>query len=783
MSDPSSAHGDQLAARTARDLDAFLALISSLSGRLAAASGNAVDREVESGLRELLTFFDVEQCGILEIQPDLRHARLSHRVSVEGVPPVPTTLDYAAFLPWTHEHVTVQGKLFAQTCIDDLPPEAVLDRSGAARLGLQSIISVPVGSGGRIMHVLCLASSKPTRSWPASILAWLQMIAETFLAALARYHTEEALEVSERSLAEAQRLAGVGSYVCDEGSGALAASEEANRIFGVVLSEAGDLLRFIHPDDRARVEEAQAQMRATHGSTTELEYRIVRPDGTVRTIRSRTETTYSAEEKPLHTLATIQDITDLRAAEAESRRLRAELRHADRAAHAGALTASLSHELNQPLTSILANSQAGLRQLEQGVVEPSELHTILELIVRDNRRAASVVANLRTLLRREEPARATFDLAEAISEVQTLFKAEMEARRVNFEAQLEPDCIVMAVRTQIQQVILNLLSNAVHAMEDTPIGERNLAVSLVRTGRDRVEVEVRDNGVGMSPDTLQRVFEPFFTTRSDGLGMGLAISRSIVETHGGVIDARISGGGGVTFRISLPAEPPSGVPRSGTPSAETGVDRHTQERQRDAAVIVVDDDAAIRDGVVRLLGAAGWKASSFDSATAALASPSLAGARCLVLDVQMPGISGPELQAELARRGSDIPVIVLSARGDAATGVDAMKGGAVEYLTKPVDDSVLVEAVRKALELHAERSRSLRERKAAEERLARLTPRERDVLQQVIAGRLNKQIGFDLSISEATVKQHRAQVMEKMAVRSVADLVRLCQIAGFPVTP
>jgi FixJ family two-component response regulator len=265
--------------------------------------------------------------------------------------------------------------------------------------------------------------------------------------------------------------------------------------------------------------------------------------------------------------------------------------------------------------------------------------------------------------------------------------------------------------------------------------------------------------------------------------MGLAISRSIVETHGGVIDARISGGGGVTFRISLPAEPPSGVPRSGTPSAETGVDRHTQERQRDAAVIVVDDDAAIRDGVVRLLGAAGWKASSFDSATAALASPSLAGARCLVLDVQMPGISGPELQAELARRGSDIPVIVLSARGDAATGVDAMKGGAVEYLTKPVDDSVLVEAVRKALELHAERSRSLRERKAAEERLARLTPRERDVLQQVIAGRLNKQIGFDLSISEATVKQHRAQVMEKMAVRSVADLVRLCQIAGFPVTP
>jgi PAS domain S-box-containing protein len=774
-------HGANASVRIERTLEAFLALISSLSGRLAAASGDAVDREVESGLSELLSFFDVEQSGILEIQPDLRHARLSHRVSVEGVSPVPTMLDYADFLPWTHDRVTVQGRLFAQTCVDDLPADALADRAGVARLGLQSIISVPVGSGGRIMHVLCLASSKPTRNWPASILAWLQMIAETFLAALARHHTEEALQRSERNLAEAQRIAGVGSYVLEVASGALTGSEEANRIFGVVLSETtGDLPKFIHPDDRARVEEAQARMLATRESASELEYRIVRPDGTVRTIRSRTETVYSAEAVPVRTLATIQDITDLRAAEEESRRLRAGLRHADRAAHAGALTASLSHELNQPLTSMLANSQAGLRQLEQGIVEPGELHQIFQLIVRDNRRASSVVSNLRTLLRREEPARAPFELADAIGEVLTLFKAEMEARRVDFEAQLEPDCVVVAVRTQIQQVMLNLLSNAVQAMQDTPVGERTLEVSLSRLGGDRVEVEVRDTGVGMSPENLQRIFEPFFTTRSEGLGMGLAISRSIVEMHGGAIDARMRQGSGVAFRFTLPVEPQSGCTRAGTPTEEKAADpqAQAQERQRDAAVIVVDDDAAIRDGIVRLLGAANLRATSFDSATAAMASPNLAGASCLVLDVQMPGISGPELQAELTRRGVEVPIIFLSARGDAATGVEAMKGGAVEYLTKPVDDSVLVGAVHRAIELHAERSRSSRERRAIEERLARLTPRERDVLLQVITGRLNKQIGFELAISEATVKQHRAQIMEKMEVRSVADLVRLCQVAG-----
>ena len=319
-------HGDHPSAEFARDLEGFLALISSLSGRLAAASGDAVDREVEAGLRELLTFFGVEQCGILDIEPDLQHARLSHRVHVDGVTPAPTTLDYATLLPWTHETVTVQGRLFVQTCIDDLPPDATADRTASAALGLQSIISVPVGTGGRIMHVLCLASSRPMRNWPASILAWLQVIAETFLAALARHHTEQALQRSERSLAEAQRIAGVGSYMHDEASGAVVGSEEANRIFGFSLDKAtGSLLEFIHPDDRVRVEEAHGHMLASRGSGTDLEYRIVRPDGTVRTIRSRTETTYSAEGKPFRTLGTIQDITELRAAEQESGRLRAEL--------------------------------------------------------------------------------------------------------------------------------------------------------------------------------------------------------------------------------------------------------------------------------------------------------------------------------------------------------------------------------------------------------------------------------------------------------------------------
>ena len=646
------------AARPARDLEAFLALVSSLSGKLAGATGDAVEREVGAGLRELLSFFDVEQCGILEIQPDMRQARLRHHAYVDGVAPVPTTIDYGAFFPWTHERGVMQGKMFVQTCIDDLPPEAVIDRASSAALGLEAIINVPVGIGGRITHVLALVSSRPMSNWPEAILSRLQMIAETFLAVLAR-----------------------------------------------------------------------------------------------------------------------------RTAEDESRRLRLELRHADRAAHVGALTASLSHELNQPLMAILANSQAALLLLAQDRIEPGNLRQILESIVRDDKRAATVIGNLRMLLRREEPPRERLDIAAAISEVMTLFKGELEARHVRLETQFEADCVVFAVRTQIQQVMLNLLSNAVQALQERPPTDRRLRVALSRIGRDWVEVTVQDNGAGIPADRLARIFEPFVTTRSDGLGMGLAIARSIVETHGGEIVAQAHEEGGATFRFLLPVEPPTtdaGVMHAAQVSSP---DRHPRAYDGQATVCVVDDDPAIREGVARLLGAAGWRAVTFDSAAALLESAELSSAHCLVLDEQMPGMSGSQLHAELVRRTIDTPVVFLTARGDAATGVEAIKHGAIEYLCKPVDDSVLIEAVGKALAGHDERARTARERVLVEERLARLTPRERDVLREVIAGHLNKQIAADLSISEATVKQHRGQVMDKLEVRSVADLVRLCQVVGFTGEP
>jgi FixJ family two-component response regulator len=197
-------------------------------------------------------------------------------------------------------------------------------------------------------------------------------------------------------------------------------------------------------------------------------------------------------------------------------------------------------------------------------------------------------------------------------------------------------------------------------------------------------------------------------------------------------------------------------------------------------VFIIDDTAEVRRGLERLLQSARLNAESFDSAQAFLERASYAGTGCVILDVRMPGMNGPELHEQLAQLGIDLPVVYLTGHGDVHTGVKAMKDGAVDFLLKPVEDEVLLATVSRALARHAAQRALARERGQCNARLARLSSREREVMELVIAGRLNKQIAYDLGISEKTVKAHRGRVMEKVEVRSVAELVRLCETAGIP---
>jgi len=251
------------------------------------------------------------------------------------------------------------------------------------------------------------------------------------------------------------------------------------------------------------------------------------------------------------------NVTQLRLAELEAQRLRGDLAHMSRVSTLGHLSSALAHELSQPLGAILRNAEAGELFLQQDPPDYEEIRGILMDIKRDEQRAAAVIDRMRALLRRQEPALEPLSVREMLEQVVALAHAECQARRA--EARLEiADNLppVRGDRVQLQQVMLNLIINALDAMNGTPADRRQLTVTAGRLDEQSVEVAVSDTGHGIATDQVTRVFEPFHTSKSDGLGLGLAISKTIIESHGGRIRAESNQAGGTTFCFTLKVAEP-----------------------------------------------------------------------------------------------------------------------------------------------------------------------------------------------------------------------------------
>jgi two-component system sensor kinase FixL len=251
--------------------------------------------------------------------------------------------------------------------------------------------------------------------------------------------------------------------------------------------------------------------------------------------------------------ANVRDITERRQAVEESRRLREELAHISRVTTMGELTASLAHEINQPLTAILSNAQAGQRFLANDSPDLDEIRDILGDIVADDKRARDVIRQLRGLFKKGELVLRDFAINDLIQEVMGLINSEAVIRNVSLETQLDNALRpVRGDRIQLQQAILNLIMNALEAMGDVDAAFRKIIVKTEKQDEHSLKVAVRDFGIGLSKDELNRVFEPFYTTKDEGLGMGLAINQSIIEAHGGRIWATGNPDQGATFYFTLP---------------------------------------------------------------------------------------------------------------------------------------------------------------------------------------------------------------------------------------
>lgn len=247
----------------------------------------------------------------------------------------------------------------------------------------------------------------------------------------------------------------------------------------------------------------------------------------------------------------VANVVGRQRAELREEQLREELAHATRVAVLGELTTALAHELNQPLAAILTNAQAARRFLAAGEMPPGEIEAILDDIVRDNKRAGSVIHNLRAMVSKRPADRETCCMNELVGEVLNLMRSEFIEARVEVRLELAPALpAINAARVELQQVLVNLLVNALHAMENTPPEQRFIEVKTASEAGS-VRFGIRDRGHGIDPERLPRIFEPFFSTKASGLGMGLSISRRIIENHGGTLHASNHPDGGAVFSISL----------------------------------------------------------------------------------------------------------------------------------------------------------------------------------------------------------------------------------------
>jgi C4-dicarboxylate-specific signal transduction histidine kinase len=289
-----------------------------------------------------------------------------------------------------------------------------------------------------------------------------------------------------------------------------------------------------------------------------MEARFLRAhDGTYRWHLNRAVAVRDGEGNIVRFVGTSTDVHDWRQAQEELRDTQSELAHMTRVLTMGELTASIAHEVNQPLGAIVTSAAACERWLAAEPPQMEKARRALERIINDGRRAGEVIKRIRALMKRQAPRKDWLEINEAILEIIAIAQHQLHRNDILLETQLADGLpLVRCDRVQLQQVVLNLIVNAIEAMSGVDKRRRELTIVSAADGPEAVAVEVRDSGMGLDPARAAHLFEPFYTTKPEGLGIGLSISRSIVEAHGGHLSAVANVPRGAVFRLSLPINEP-----------------------------------------------------------------------------------------------------------------------------------------------------------------------------------------------------------------------------------
>jgi two-component system, LuxR family, sensor kinase FixL len=397
-------------------------------------------------------------------------------------------------------------------------------------------------------------------------LVSLTAIGVTAILALNRQRAEDTRRRSETYLAEAQRLSRTGSFSWKIATEEQYWSEEIFRIYeyDFATKPTLDLVRRrSHPDDASILQQAFEQA-SSGAQNIDITHRLLMPDGSVKHVKVLAHPARDVAGN-VEYVGVLMDITAAKQAEEALQEAQASLAHVTRVTALGELTASIAHEVNQPLAAIVTNGDAGLRWLNREVPQLDEVRGAIERMIDCAKHASEVIARLRALSRKSTSEKIRLDINEVVNEVLDLIRREISVHQVLVRLDLASSLpSVFGDRVQLQQVVLNLLVNSIQAMALVDDRPRELLIRSRTYNSEHVLVEVRDSGVGVDPEHAGRLFNAFFTTKADGMGMGLSICRSIIEAHGGRIWASPNAGPGTIFQFTLPALRADAVQPEGT---------------------------------------------------------------------------------------------------------------------------------------------------------------------------------------------------------------------------
>ena len=418
--------------------------------------------------------------------------------------------------------------------------------------GARSVLCLPLLNQSKLIGLLYLENNLASGVFARDRIAVLKLLASQAAVSLENTRLYRDLEQREAKIRRLVDANIIGIFIRDLEGRILEANDAFLQMVGYDREDlAAGRLRWTEltpPDWRNRNAQAVAEVKMT-GRVQPFEKEYFRKDG------SRVPVLIGVanfEEGGDEGVAFVLDLTERRRAEAEAREMQTELAHANRLATMGQLTASIAHEINQPIAGTLTNAQAALRWLR---AEPPDLEALgrsLDRIVRDSNRAGSIVHRIRALIKKAPPHMEGLAINDAIQEIVALTRSEVAKQGIRLRTQLAeglPD--IHGDRVQLQQVVLNLTVNAIEAMSQTRDGPRDLFISSTPDGADGVQVTVRDSGPGFAPGTVEHVFDPFYTTKATGLGMGLSICRSIVKAHGGRLWAEANVPQGAVFQFTV----------------------------------------------------------------------------------------------------------------------------------------------------------------------------------------------------------------------------------------